>query len=276
MPTRTRVALVATTFLVAAGFARTPDHATDVTVHEWGTFTSIAGADGRAIKWLALDGPTDLPCFVERARNVSLKATLPATVRMETPVLYFYASRDTNVDVQVGFAQGVITEYFPRATIGPARISATSLSQPGFASTITWRNVRILPDAKPAFRTERESNHYYAARETDAAPVAVGVDSERFLFYRGIGRFTLPVAATVGPGDEIAITSLGSDEIPALMLFENRGRRIGHRVHDRPVRDVRLAPPELNGDLDSTRTALEQMLVTQGLYPKEASAMFET
>ena len=43
-----------------------------LTVHEWGTFTSIAGEDGRAIEWLALDGPTDLPCFVERARNGSI------------------------------------------------------------------------------------------------------------------------------------------------------------------------------------------------------------
>ena len=33
-----------------------------LTVHEWGTFTSVAGAGGRAIEWLPLGGPTDLPC----------------------------------------------------------------------------------------------------------------------------------------------------------------------------------------------------------------------
>ena len=37
-------------------------------VHEWGTFTSVAGQDGRAVDWLPLSGPPDLPCFVDRFR----------------------------------------------------------------------------------------------------------------------------------------------------------------------------------------------------------------
>ena len=41
-------------------------HPEDLTVHEWGTFTSIAGDDGMAIDWEPLDGPSDLPCFVHR------------------------------------------------------------------------------------------------------------------------------------------------------------------------------------------------------------------
>src|SRR6266566_2374361 len=54
-----------------------------MTVHEWGTFTSIAGDDGRAVEWLPMDGPTDLPCFVDRLR-FNLKGSLSGTVRMET------------------------------------------------------------------------------------------------------------------------------------------------------------------------------------------------
>ena len=54
-------------------------------LHEWGTFTSIAGADGMAVEWLPQAGPTDLPCFVERNRCNGKFS--PATVRMETPVL---------------------------------------------------------------------------------------------------------------------------------------------------------------------------------------------
>ena len=41
----------------------------DLTVHEWGTFTTVAGQDGLAIDWLPLGGPTDLPCFVEHFQN---------------------------------------------------------------------------------------------------------------------------------------------------------------------------------------------------------------
>ena len=48
---------------------RLPSHVVptldQLAVHEWGTFTTVAGEDGRAIEWLPLSGPTDLPCFVE-------------------------------------------------------------------------------------------------------------------------------------------------------------------------------------------------------------------
>src|SRR5688572_8400214 len=81
--------------------------------HEWGTFTSIAGADGRAVQWLPQAGPTDLPGFVGRI-NCSLKGSLAGTIRMETPVIYFYAPREMTVRASVTFPQGVITEWFPR------------------------------------------------------------------------------------------------------------------------------------------------------------------
>src|SRR2546422_8717270 len=47
----------------------------DLTVHEWGTFTAIAGKDGRAAEWLPLGVPrypptTDLPQFVEHINGV--------------------------------------------------------------------------------------------------------------------------------------------------------------------------------------------------------------
>src|SRR5262245_6873999 len=51
-------------------------------VHEWGTFTSVAGPTGEAAYWQALDGPQDLPCFVERFRYVCIKCMLAARIRM--------------------------------------------------------------------------------------------------------------------------------------------------------------------------------------------------
>jgi hypothetical protein len=79
-----------------------------VIVHEWGTFTSIAGADGSAAQWQPLGGRQDLPCFVEQSR-VNPKGLL-GTVRMETPVLYFYAPAPTTVNVGVQFRQEIISE----------------------------------------------------------------------------------------------------------------------------------------------------------------------
>src|SRR6266487_5170598 len=75
-------------------------------VHEWGTFTSIAGKDGVALEWRPLNGPTDLPKFVHTIqegngglRHFLGKGDLSASVRMETPVLYFYSGNEMEVAV---------------------------------------------------------------------------------------------------------------------------------------------------------------------------------
>src|SRR5256886_17604903 len=85
-------------------------------VHEWGTFTSIAGKDGVALEWRPLNGSIDLPKFVHTKqleglglRHSQSKAQLTALVRMETPVLYFYSSREMNVSAEVDFPDGKIT-----------------------------------------------------------------------------------------------------------------------------------------------------------------------
>src|SRR5437870_8014867 len=57
-------------------------------VHEWGTFTSIAGKDGIALEWRPLNGLSDLPKFVhtiqkegDGLRHPPGKAELTAAVR---------------------------------------------------------------------------------------------------------------------------------------------------------------------------------------------------
>ena len=60
-------------FLAVPASTSTSDRS-PVIVHEWGTFTSIAGADGTAVEWLPQAGPTDLPCFVERNASTSREA----------------------------------------------------------------------------------------------------------------------------------------------------------------------------------------------------------
>src|SRR2546430_1186719 len=109
------IVILAATVLFAAGpHPSKSNDAGGLTAHEWGTFTSIAGEDGNAITWQPWGGPTDLPCFVNRMPI--LKGTIFGTVRMETPVLYFYAPREMTVDASVQFPKGIITEWFPRAT----------------------------------------------------------------------------------------------------------------------------------------------------------------
>ena len=46
-----------------------PQESAKVVVHEWGTFTSVAGADGASLDWRPLAGPSDLPSFVYTPGN---------------------------------------------------------------------------------------------------------------------------------------------------------------------------------------------------------------
>ena len=70
------VVVTGTTAIVAARAQAGGDQsrASAMTVHEWGTFTSIAGESGQAVQWNPLDRPSDLPCFVTLLNPTSIKA----------------------------------------------------------------------------------------------------------------------------------------------------------------------------------------------------------
>jgi hypothetical protein len=266
-----------------------------VTVHEWGTFTSVAGPDGQVAQWLPLAGPSDLPCFVDYYRNRLFKSLAAAVlaaqkdsldyfkarsqllgpVRMETPVLYFYAERPQRVDVRVAFPRGFITEWFPKATVNQI-VRKGILEKAGTTgANIAWANVEILPrNAAVSFPQGSARSHYYAARATDANPIRVQGQDEKFLFYRGVGGFPVPINVTVTDTGKIHIKHLLGK--PSVILFENRGGKLGYRVVDTSENEILLEPPALDAGFESLRAELESVLVGQGLYPKEATAMVDT
>jgi hypothetical protein len=241
-----------------------------LTVHEWGTFTSVAGPEGQAVEWLPVDRQSDLPCFVNQDL-AGLKDYLFATVRMETPVLYFYTSRDMSVSATVRFPKGWITEWYPQA-----KLSNEDIWQEDATTTLEWSNVKVSPNAAPSFPVEPRPSHYYAARQTDAAPVRVNNQNEKFLFYRGIGDFPVPISASVEDDGKIRLWSMGNVPIPGVILFERRGIKLGYRVVGALKGAVTIEPPALNGDLVTLMRELERILVATGLYPKEAAAMVAT
>lgn len=255
------------------------DHAHALlTVHEWGTFTSIAGADGQAVNWLPLTGSTDLPTFVEHFRTSGFKVGLNGTVRMETPVMYFYSPREMTVSVKVAFSKGLITEWYPHATV----LGDVGLYQKNSGDgTISWDAVALDPGFKAELPRESQNNRYYAARETSSTPLLVGTplgdQREKFLFYRGVSVFPVPVSATLAPnGGQLLIKNLDEQPIPNVLLFERRGKRLGYRIAGPVQNQVTLDPPELTGTLDSLNSDLEAMLIAQGLYRDEARAMVQT
>lgn len=117
----------------------------DLTVHEWGTFTAVAGKNGDAVVWAPWAGSIDLPGFVEHLNSLSFKIGLRGTTRMETPVLYFYSPRDEKVSVGVAFSKGVITEWYPHADrVRPSGVLRdTQLSHLQADGSIQWSGVAV-------------------------------------------------------------------------------------------------------------------------------------
>jgi hypothetical protein len=274
--------------------------------HEWGTFTSLAGKDGQAVQWTPLDfndlrrdqngsiqwsdghfHSRELPSFVETVHFGLFKAGLAAKIRMETPVLYFYSPRPLTLSVQVKFLKGLITEWYPHASM-PVRDdgsdSAKLYQERSADGGISWDNVTLQPGANPGFPRELDDsgNRYYAARETVATPLSVhaaGADQqEKFLFYRGVSMNGVPLSATFTGIGNLRVANSLDDEIPRIIWYERRGEQAGYRISNglSGAGEVVLDPPELTGAVDSLAGDLEEILVTQGLYRDEAHAMIET
>jgi hypothetical protein len=268
--TRVAILIVAVAAATAVGARTQSTDRVPLTVHEWGTFTSIAGEDGQALQWLPQGGASDLPCFVEHSW-FNIKGSLMGTVRMETPVLYFYAPGEVTVNVKVGFKRGVITEWYPRALVGVK--NAQREDQEG---TIAWPSVRVSPALAPVFPVEPGPSHYYTARVTDAAPVQVGPQREKFLFYRGVGTFAPPISAKVDADGKAVVWSSPSRAIGDVILFENRSGVVSYSVQHASGGRLSLERPDLDDESTPPTRELVNILMANGLYRQEAEAMVAT
>jgi hypothetical protein len=270
---RFAAALTLAAATVLGAVAATDGPASPSVVHEWGTFTSIAGPEGQAVAWTPQTGSSDLPCFVVRNR-FNIKGNIRGTVRMETPVIYFYAPGETRADVRVRFNGGVVTEWFPPASVATDLRDNTESG--GGAGSIRWASVAVQPGFSPDFPVEPGVSHYYQARATDAAPVVSGGERERFLFYRGVGTFAPPIAAAVSGDGSVLVTGRTAGRIGDVVMFENRGGAIASTIlsvdGDRAV--IAPAAPQPEGSLPLA--GLEQLLIANGLFEREAHAMVET
>ena len=247
----------------------------DLVVHEWGTFTSVADRDGAPLSWRPLSFESDLPSFIysidqgatwqaQRLRYPS-KSGMYVTVRMETPILYFYAKEETAVSVKVGFPGGRITEWYPQARAG--------------GGGLDWGRFQVMPGARAELAHDRRENHYYPARDTDAALVRVGGDQkaehEKFLFYRGVGNFALPLSVRL-EGGRVLVRNAHAGGVSKVILFERRGGRAGYVVRASPRDEESVERPALTGGVESLRGEMKALLVSHGLYEREAEAMLNT
>ncbi len=271
--------------------------------HEWGTFVSMEGSDGLVLEGLHHD-EADLPGFVHSRPRDQLR--LHATQsKLETPVIYFYP-RGPNpagyVNVRVDFPEGILTQWYPQASVSAPRLLQGDALPPLKGGRLEWSGwlspdtrsnpeyagaVAVLPRAEP-------SDSWSFARQTGAAffrgttydwAARRGVtESEKFLFYRGLGRFVPPLRVRTGADGRVTLANIGTEPLNHLFLMRvEHGRgtyqylpTLGAGAERRAqiVLDERAAP--LEEFVAQIGQALGARLVEQGLFADEARAMVNT
>ena len=287
-------------------------------VHEWGTFTSFSGSDGVRLEYRPLLDE-DLPAFVlDRFLQSGApqprfgKFSIRARIRMETPVTYFYTDRERDVNVQVGFPEGLLTEFYPPVrNMAPEFKMGEELSLTN--SLLDWGKVHLIPadrlqaqvdDPKlqqligermlngviPA--DDGSNNHYFHARDTDSALVHVHLPEtakeqplspagdffEKFLFYRGVGNFKLPLTLSAQGKDQFALHNAGGDPVRSLFLVTVAGDDVRFSQYDEVAAGgtLKMTQSGQASSIDKLAEAVATALIGEGLYEKEARAMVAT
>ena len=269
-------------------------------VHEWGTFTSFAGSDGISLEFRPLVS-SDLPDFVfDRLKQAKLfnarfdagdhsiytaKSSVRSLQRMETPVTYFYTDRERTVDVSVMFPKGLLTEFYP-----PVRmmlpIFAKGQPEQLANSSLTWEKVKLIPNSsiKSTMLPPPTSNadHYGLARATDSAMLQIDdklinkTYYEKFLFYRGVGNFDLPVSLESTADGQFTIHNGGNEPIHAAFLIQINNGHIRCANLGHIDKDLAAALPQNEITIGQLCDEVASAIVADGMYEKEARAMVNT
>lgn len=291
------------------------------TLHEWGTFTTVAGSDGVLLAGLERE-EAPLPQFTYShfgLENGNLPRGLaeitrrhgapPAfammkglgrpvtgvTVKMETPVIYFYSDAAFDVSVKVGFQGGTISQWFPDRTGGevlpvppaPAKFADWTLDfSKQWQGSIEWRGRVLSPEESRAAILFKpgESLHWMRPRVPEANAVRMpNGETEGFLFYRGIGAFDPGLTTTVGSDDTLRLHNRSGGDIPFALVFERNGGTTRWLTLKNGLRDEAEATVPSSGFTESAGTFAEPVyremiagLVAAGLFQSEATAMVET
>ncbi|MBI1903934.1 MAG: hypothetical protein HYS13_22770 [Planctomycetia bacterium] len=313
-----RVLAAAAAGLVAGLFAPAGLAGDDIlTVHEWGTFTCLQDDRGREMTGINIDDEP-VPKFVHNlAPFIQSQAVLSTThweyrqkaaprqhplvtMRLETPVLYFYPPKHQEqpmtLHVDVRFRGGWLTEFYPEADAdlpglrdGGFRFSDLSSKTIG---RLSWNDLKVGTEG---VGPETDAHVWLAPRKVNSVNVtAQSGESERYLFYRGIGQQRSPLRVERGKSrDQLRIfgnfdEALDGGEkarVPALWLVDVRPGETRYRAlpaitagtkTTELLAEVDMDSGQWKTGLDALRAEMHKALVADGLYEDEATAMLST
>lgn len=291
-------ARVAIRSLIACCIAGVCAAASPLVVHEWGTFTSYQDPDGRTIAGINVDDEP-VPAFVHRLGNLPVfqATSLPATwsqgaprchpdvtLRLETPVLYFYPPADWHpqpFDVQATFTAGWLTEFYPSASVDAGQFP-DQLSE-ATRGSVRWQSLHLDPGAETLL-PQTTASVWLAPRKVRAETVLDPKtrEAEKYLFYRGVGHLDAPLVVRERDGGwDISLrpgTTL--ENLPRLWIVEvlpdgrvrHQSTMSGGSVHLHGFAKVASA----KSSLSALQGELAGALASQGLFADEAAAMLAT
>jgi len=249
-------------------------------LHEWGTFTTVAGSNGVLLEGLSYDDHA-LPDFVLQ-RTESHAGFDGVRCKMETPVIYFYSDRERELRVQVGFQPGILTQWYPQVheLYPPAGPGPTALR----GGLLDWGKILVLAPGEGRDRLPPVGRawNWEHARAVDANVILRRTPTdqyERFLFYRGLGSFALPLSASSRADGVLRLANGGPEPLPGAIVLARDGKHLRARRLDglAPGQSTHLVLRELGEiDLASLMALTARLLEEQGLYPLEAQAMVHT
>ncbi len=291
-------------------------------VHEWGTFTVLQDEAGQELSGINVDDEP-VPRFVHTVNPLLLAKPILTnahwelrqkgaprhhplvTMRLETPVIYFYPPKDQRepmtVDVHVKFRGGWLTQFYPLAVFSAdpqlenGAFDFGNLS-PSTVGTLAWQDLQVGTHADGPETTERV---WLAPRKVAAAGVTNSEgESEKYLFYRGVGNQKAPLRVTTNRKDK---TLQFHSQFGASLLGESKARMqplwvvqvkqdgtCAYRVIDGfdvtsdskavlAKASYQFAETDFSADNRSRLEAdMHTALVKDGLYADEATALLST
>ncbi|HEY6171974.1 MAG TPA: T9SS type A sorting domain-containing protein [Candidatus Kapabacteria bacterium] len=264
-----------------------------LTVHEWGTFTTLRGSDGSVLSGLYIE-EEQLPPFVYHHPGFSpdpiiqtngYRPVKDVTVKMETPVLYFYSQIEKNVKVHVDFPNGTISQWYPERSGGELTPTSDTLDlgKP-MAGSIDWDVTVLAPDTKETYTENQNINlKWYHPRQTDANLVKNHTGQvEKYLFYRGLANFSLPIEIHWNDKNTLEVKNSSNWDVPFIYIYdytENNQIRIWGTGPMVTGETKTFTKPDTTYGYDQGTPAYQkfrQALQDAGLTYKEAESMLQT
>jgi hypothetical protein len=213
-------------------------------------------------------------------------------------VIYFHPPASQReplqLDVEVAFRGGWLSEFYPAADPTAPGLEQMQLSG-DTVGRLKWQDLLV---GTKGTGPETDAPVWLEPRDVSAAPVTTrDGESEKYLFYRGIGEFDAPLrvvtdeaTGTLSIHDQFGESLAGhSAVVPQLWLVEVRGNgalafrtldaiTVGTGSHAALAQvSARFADHEFStANFDSLRASMHTALVADGLYADEADAMLDT